>query len=114
VAAAQADKVQAEASNTRVTAQFGAVQAAQVIAQLPAVAPLADALARSAGVKDQDAPPEIPAPAAGAMPAAAAPVGPAVQPMATPGVPGEPRSTDPLHPATAGTGERVGIRGGKP
>jgi hypothetical protein len=114
VATAQADKVQAEASNVRVTAQFGTVQAAQVIAQLPAVAPLADELARSAGIKDQNQPPEIPTPAAGAMPAAAAPVGPAVQPIGTPGVPGEPRSTNPLHPATPGTGERAGIEGGQP
>jgi len=111
-ARAKADKLQAETANTRITSQFGAVQTAQVIAQLPAVAPLADALTRSAGVVDEDGPPEIPAPAPGAL----QPVGAGSQhpgPIVAPGVPGMPRNTHPLEPASPDRGERVGIEGGK-
>jgi hypothetical protein len=71
----QLKKVLADAFNVNVEGLFGATQAAEVIAAVPAVAPVADTLAKAAGY-------EIPAPpgvdpnlATPAAPAAAAPAG---------------------------------------
>lgn len=102
VAARQAESLQAKTAETRITSQFGAVQAAQVIAMNPAVAPLADELASSAGVVDQNAPPNIPSPAG---------------PIAVPEQAQIPSNTSPQFPArpatpTQGIGE--GIEGGGP
>ncbi len=58
--AAQAKKHEAEMVEQTVKAQYEAIQTAAVIAQTPAVAPLADTLLKSAGFKDKDQPPIIP------------------------------------------------------
>lgn len=57
---AEVERVTAETTAKNVDAQFSATQAAQTIASIPQVAPLADALLKSAGYKDHDAPPIIP------------------------------------------------------
>lgn len=62
---AQARKADADATARAVEAQFSAIQTAQVIAQTPATAPLADSLLRSAGYEDQDEPPIVPMPPEG-------------------------------------------------
>ena len=59
---AETDKVVADTINSRVEAQFAGVQTAGVVAQAPAVAPLADQILRSAGFEDMDAPPIVPSP----------------------------------------------------
>ena len=99
LALAQADKVQAETANTRITSQYGAVQAAKEIALAPAIAPLADALTKSAGVVDQDAAPNIPAPPPGTAPS---PV--PIDQNTSPTFPGRPASPD--------VGARAGIEKG--
>ncbi len=91
---AQADKVQADTSNARIEAQYGAVQAAQTVATVPGVAPVADAMLRSAGYQDADAAPIVPAPAG-----PGAPAGPATLPA----------SPNPLTPANPGVGLHQGI-----
>lgn len=88
---AQAEKVQAETVNKSVEAQYGAVQAAQVIEQIPASATTADGLLRSAGFKDHDAAPIVPQAA-----------GPG-QGVELPG------NTNPLTPANPAVGLRRGI-----
>lgn len=95
---AQTAKVQADTADTRIKSQFGAVQAAQVIAVNPAVAPLADELAQSAGVVDQNAPPTIP------QIAAPVPTGPAIPANTSP--------QTPLAPASPMLGANEGIEGG--
>lgn len=95
---AQAAKTQADTADTRIKSQFGAVQAAQVIAMNPAVAPLADELAGSAGLVDQNAPPQIP------QPAAPVPTGPAIPQNTSPQVP--------LSPESPMMGAMDGIEGG--
>lgn len=57
---AQTEKTRAETTNKKVETQFSGVQTAQVIAQTPATAPLADKLLRSAGYQDMDAAPIVP------------------------------------------------------
>ena len=97
---AQASKTQADKVQSGVTSMFSATQAAQVIAQIPQTAPLADELLRSAGFVDQDAPPIVPEPS-GAEQAAVPP--PARE------------NTDPLHPAKPvhpAVGADAGIEGG--
>jgi len=59
----QARKAAQEAVNKGVESQFSATTAANLIAGNPAIAPLADAMLRSAGYEDQDAAPIIPEPA---------------------------------------------------
>lgn len=81
---AQADKTRAETTSKKVETQYSGVQAAQVIATVPQVAPLADQLLRSAGYQDMDAAPIVPSPAPG---------------MAPPQDPGIPTNTNPLTPA---------------
>lgn len=53
--AAQTEKTKAETVNSNVTGMFSATQAANQIAAVPAIAPLADALLKSAGFQDMDA-----------------------------------------------------------
>lgn len=64
--AAQARKTDADATGKGMDTLYSSVQTGQVLAANPMIAPLADVLARSAGFKDQDAGPIIPAAAAGA------------------------------------------------
>ena len=80
---AQAEKTMAETTSKKVETQYSGVQAAQVIATVPQVAPLADALLRSAGYQDMDAAPIVPNPPEGMEPAA----------------PGLPANTNPITPA---------------
>ncbi len=61
-AQARGEKLDAEAMRTRLTAIYEAAQAAQVLAQVPGVAPVTDELLRSAGFVDAGA---QPAPAGG-------------------------------------------------
>lgn len=65
VAEAKAILLGVQASVARVEGFFSAAQTAQAIAAVPAIAPMADAIARSAGFQDQDAAPIMPAPPAG-------------------------------------------------
>jgi hypothetical protein len=109
LAQANADNLKATAVNTRVTSQFGAVQSAQAIANLPAIAPLADKLLESAGFQDQTGGPPVPSP--GATPGAAVPPGvPALPPGAGTGIR---KNTDPLTPAHPDVGADRGIEGGQ-
>ena len=78
---AQAAKTKADTVNARVTSLFSGTQAAQVLATIPQMAPIADAMLLSAGFEDQNAAPIIPAVPAGVSP------GPAL-----------PQNTDPLTP----------------
>jgi len=96
LALAQTGKVVADTVNSRVTAQFSATQAAQNIAAVPAVAPMADAMLGSAGFQDQNAPPAIPS-----------------VPTGTPAVEPAPRNTDPMTPQHADVGLNRGIEGGQ-
>jgi len=57
---AQTRKADAETTSKKVETQFSAIQTAQVIAQTPATAPLADKLLRSGGYQDMDAAPIVP------------------------------------------------------
>lgn len=89
--AAQADKTRAEAVSKRVETLYSATQAAQNIAMTPAVAPMSDAIARSAGYEDQDAAPIMPP----------VPAGMEVAPPVN--------NTNPLTPANPGVGVTEGI-----
>jgi hypothetical protein len=62
---AQTEKTRADAVQSAVTGMFSATQAANQIAMVPAVAPLADTLLRSAGFEDKDAAPIVPSVPAG-------------------------------------------------
>lgn len=88
---AQARRTDAQATDVAVKTQYSGAQTAQVIAQNPAVAPLADSLLRSANYKDHDAAPIVPQPA-GTLPAL-----------------DMPRNTDPLTPASPARGQEAGI-----
>lgn len=57
---AEVGKAAAEKVARNIDAQFSAVQAAQTIASIPQVSPLADALLRSGGYVDHDAAPIVP------------------------------------------------------
>ncbi len=89
---AQLDKLRAEVSKLdtgallqRVESMFSALQAAQIVAQVPGVAPVADTIAAGAGFKDQQGQdPNLPQPA----------VQPGMQPQ-MPGQPGAPGLTPP-------------------
>ena len=91
---AQTRKTDADATNKAVESQFSATQAAQNIAVQPAVAPLADALLKSAGYQDQDAAPIVPA----------VPEGLDVLPPEM--------NTNPMTPANPATGMNDGTEGG--
>lgn len=67
---AQARKADADATNTGMETLYSGVQTGQAISMNPAVAPLADGLARSVGFKDQDAGPIVPLAPAGLEPVA--------------------------------------------
>lgn len=67
LAQANADLIQAEAVNTNVTAMYSATRAGAEVASMPAVAPIADELLKSAGFVDKDAPPIVPAVPPGAQ-----------------------------------------------
>lgn len=90
---AQTRKTIAEAVNKSVEGMYSATQAGAQIATMPAVAPLADKLLRSAGFEDQDAAPIVPETAAPAL--------------ALEGV--MPNNTNPLTPANPAVGMRRGI-----
>lgn len=88
---AQTRKTDAQATDVKVKTQYSGVQTAQVVAQVPATAALADGLLKSAGYVDQDAGPIVP--------------------NAQPGLPtlGLPSSTDPMNPASPAVGANDGI-----
>lgn len=77
---AQAEQVQAATVKTGVETMFTAAQTSQVIIGAPEASPLSDKLLGSAGFVDRDSGPIVPAYQGGAMSAAAAEVGPGVQP----------------------------------
>lgn len=88
---AQARKADVQATDVQVKSQYSAIQTAQVIAQTPQTAVLADGLLRSAGAVDHDAAPIVPTPSTD-MPAL--------------DVPG---NTDPLTPPSPERGLSTGI-----
>lgn len=90
---AQARKADADATNTGMETLYSGVQTGQAISMNPAVAPLADGLARSVGFKDQDLAPIIPTAPAGLEP---------VPPQ---------ENTNPLTPANPQSPE-IGVRHG--
>ena len=95
----QATLADANAAKIRLDALFASIAAGKEVALNPAIAPIADQLARSAGFKDQDAPPIV------AQPPAGLPQGPAI-----------PSNTDPLEPVDPASplmGIRQGIEGGQ-
>lgn len=92
LALAQADAATADALVKLLTGMYDATTAANLIAQNPAIAPLADALLRSAGFIDRDAPPIVPSPSPG-TPAAVVP-----------------KNTHPEMPPNANVGMRRGIQ----
>jgi len=83
--------IDARAVNEDVTAMYSSVQAAQVLASVPATAPLSDALLASAGFVDKDGAPIVPA-----------------VPEGLPSV-DLPENTDPLTPASPAVGVAEGI-----
>jgi molybdopterin converting factor small subunit len=68
VDAATAEKIRAEAVNSRVDAALKAMQAGQTIATIPAVAPVGDEILASAGFEDMNGPPVATPPEAGYSP----------------------------------------------
>ena len=90
----EVSKLDTEAMLKRVESMFSALQAAQIVAVTPAVAPIADTIAAGAGFKDQAGQdPNLPQPAAPVMPAPetgipvtdqGAPMDPAMTPQAPP------------------------------
>lgn len=99
LARAQAKAALASATNTNVQAMFGAVNAGEKLTLVHPIAPLADQMLLSAGFKDANQPPAIPAPPEGI--AAEAPV--AVTPD----------NTSPNYPPVADHGAMEGIEGGE-
>ena len=83
--AAQARKADADATNIGMETLYSSVQTGMGIAGNPAVAPLADGLARSVGFKDQDAAPIVPQ-------------GGWITPQQQPDPGAMPNNTDPLTP----------------
>jgi hypothetical protein len=88
---AQTRKTDAQATDVKVKTQYSGVQTAQVVAQIPATAALADGLLKSAGYVDQDAGPIVPQAPSG-LPTVALP-----------------QSTDPMNPASPAVGASDGI-----
>lgn len=88
---AQTRHTDAKATDVKVKTQYSGVQTAQVVAQIPATAALADGLLKSAGYVDQDAGPIVPQ-APGGLPTVAIP-----------------QSTDPMNPASPAQGAMDGI-----
>ncbi|OWG18321.1 hypothetical protein KDK82_1800 [Delftia sp. K82] len=83
--AAQARKADADATNTGMETLYSGVQTGQLISMNPAVATLADGLARSVGFQDQDAAPIVPQ-------------GGWITPQQQPDPGAMPNNTDPLTP----------------
>lgn len=93
---AQAQKVKNDSAGAAVQAQFSAIQTANNITANPAAAPIADALLKSGGFVDQDAPPIVPN-----------------APEGLPSIAGQiPQNTSPQFPAHASRGLDAGIEGG--
>ena len=88
---AQTRKTDTQATDISVKTQYSGVQTAQVIAQTPATASLADGLLRSAGYVDRDQAPIVPQPSGD------------MQPLVLP------QNTDPLTPASPARGQEAGI-----
>jgi hypothetical protein len=89
---AQVRRTDAETVNKSVEGMFSATQAANQIATLPAIAPLADKLLHSAGFSDQDAGSIVPG-----------------VPTVQLGAQAPPTNTNPLTPANPGVGMHRGI-----
>lgn len=92
---AEVQKLKAAAVKDGTETAYAAMQGGQVIATMPAVAPIADEIMRGAGYQDPNpagADPNFPVPPA------------AMQPQVD-----FPTNTSPMLPATAGTGETAGI-----
>jgi hypothetical protein len=100
--AAETKSTQAEAVKRGVEASFSAMQAAEVIAAVPAVAPIADELMRSAGYVQPN-----PAGIDPNFPQPAAPVAPDMPPT-------DPGTVQAPNPATPGIGVRQGIQTQRP
>lgn len=96
---AQTEKAKRDAVAKAVEALFSAIQTAQVIAQVPATAPLADQIAHSAGFEDADTPPIIPN------------VPPGIETL---DMPENTHPLTPLNPAHPDLGMTTGIQGGSP
>lgn len=92
---AQADNTKAKTMVDNVTGMFSSVQAGKEIALVPAIAPLADQIFRSAGGVDKDAGPLIPSPA---------------EPIPTDA---PDMNTNPLTPVGPDAGMMQGIEGGQ-
>ena len=88
---AQTRKADVQATDVQVKSQYSAIQTAQVIAQTPATAALADGLLKSAGAVDHDKGPIVPQAPAGL---------PTVD---------LPHNTDPMNPASPALGASEGI-----
>ena len=88
---AQARQADVRATDTQVKSQYSAVQTAQVIAQTPETASLADGLLRSAGAVDHDAAPIVPQ-LPGPLPSVDLP-----------------SNTNPMTPASPALGQEAGI-----
>jgi hypothetical protein len=97
---AERDRIVAETANKAVEAQFSATQTAALIANMPQVSPMADALLLSAGYEDRNSPPIIPG---------APPEPPLTTQIADTGVPMPPKNTNPLTPTNPGVGLTKGI-----
>lgn len=91
---AQTRKMLVEAVNKSLEGMFSATQAANQIALVPSIAPMADQMLKSAGFVDQDAAPIMPA----------QPTGQGVQ---------LPENTHPTMPANPAVGMNTGIEGGQ-
>ena len=92
---AQTRKTEAETTTKNVEGMFSATSAANQIALMPSIAPLADQMLLSAGFKDANAAPAIPG-----------------VPEGTQGVPGIPESTSPNFPPNPDVGMLDGIEAG--
>jgi len=96
---AQATLLQAQAVAKNVEALFSSIRTGQIIGTMPGVAPLGDAIAKSAGFKDQDAAPIFP-------------TGASAQAAAT-GTPPPPNNTHPATPDNPQRGMDAGIENGQ-
>lgn len=94
---AQAERVKSQAILDRVEALYSATTAAQLIAQMPAIAGPADQLLRSAGFEDQDAAPIVQEPAGAELAA----------------IPPPAENTNPLTPTNPGVGITAGMESGE-
>lgn len=96
---AEIEKLRSETMTKNVEGLFSATQTAQMVATIPAVVPIADGIALSAGFKDQNEAPLIPQ--------ASGPIPEAMQQVET--SPGVADNTHPNFPANPATGMMDGI-----